>query len=104
MTVGDMRPPQELYDLRHASGPSPALLAGCRERYESRPQWGVTRRCLPGGISRRGDWSPEGATGPAGRRRQGIRPSSRARATASVRLAAPSLLGTWVTCFLTVSS
>jgi LuxR family maltose regulon positive regulatory protein len=35
---------------------------------------------------------------------QGIRPSWRARATASVRLAAPSLPSTWVTCFLTVSS
>jgi hypothetical protein len=38
-----------------------------------------------------GGRSPEGATGPAGRRCQGIKPSSRARATASVRLAAPSL-------------
>ena len=36
------------------------------ERYESWPPWGVTRRCLPGGMSRRGDPSPEGATGPAG--------------------------------------
>jgi hypothetical protein len=36
--------------------------------------------------------------------RQGIRLSSRARATASVRLAAPSLPRTWPTCFLTVSS
>jgi hypothetical protein len=35
--------------------------------------------------------------------RQGIRLSSRARATASVRLAAPSLPRTWPTCFLTVS-
>ena len=33
---------------------------------------------------------------------QGIRLSSRARATASVRLAAPSLPRTWPTCFLTV--
>ena len=38
-----------------------------------------------------GGRSPEGAAGPAGRRCQGIRPSSLARATASVRLAAPSL-------------
>ena len=34
---------------------------------------------------------------------QGIRLSSRAWATASVRLAAPSLPRTWPTCFLTVS-
>ena len=28
------------------------LLAGLfRERYESRPPWGVTRRCLPDGMS-----------------------------------------------------
>ena len=33
----------------------------------------------------------------------GISPSSRARMTASVRLAAPSLPRTWLTCFLTVS-
>lgn len=33
-----------------------------------------------------------------------IRPSSRARTTASVRLAAPSLASTCVTCFFTVSS
>src|SRR6266700_8395202 len=32
------------------------------KRYEPGPPWGVTRRCLPGGISRRGDPSPEGAT------------------------------------------
>src|SRR5262245_18651076 len=72
------------------------------ERYESRPPRGVTRRCLPGGMSPRGDRSPEGATGQA--RCQGIRPSCRARATASVRLAAPSLPRMCVTCFLTVSS
>jgi hypothetical protein len=84
---------------------SPALVAWLfGERYEFRPPWGVTRRCLPGGMSRRGDRSPEGATGQAGGRCQGIRPSCRARATASVRLAAPSLPRTWVTCFLTVSS
>jgi hypothetical protein len=35
------------------------------ERYESRPPWGVTRRCLPGGMSWGGDPSPEGVTGPA---------------------------------------
>ena len=39
-----------------------------------------------------------------GGRRQGIRPSCRVRATASARLAAPSLPSTWVTCLLTVSS
>jgi len=36
------------------------------ERYEGRPPWGVTQRWLPGGMSPRGDRSPEGAT-PAGR-------------------------------------
>src|SRR5262249_33513311 len=36
------------------------------ERYEFGPPWGVTQRCLPGGMSLRGDPSPEGATGPAG--------------------------------------
>ena len=47
--------------------PSPALLARLfRERYEFPPPWGVTRRCLPGGMSLRGDPSPEGATGQAG--------------------------------------
>jgi hypothetical protein len=34
----------------------------------------------------------------------GINPSPRARATAWVRLATPSLLKTWVRCFLTVST
>ena len=42
---------------------SPCLF---RERYEFLPAWDVTRRCLPGGNSRRGDPSPEGGTGPAG--------------------------------------
>ncbi len=42
----------------------------------------------------------QGLPGTAG---QGIRLSSRARATASVLLAAPSLPRTWLTCFLTVS-
>ena len=42
---------------------------------------------------------PAGCTRP----RTHSRFSSRARATASVRLAAPSLPSTWVTCFLTVS-
>ena len=42
------------------------------ERYEFRPPRGVTRRCLPGGISLRGDRSPEGATGPAGVRCQAM--------------------------------
>src|SRR5262245_19297789 len=32
-------------------GPSPALLARLfAERYECRPPWGITRRCLPGGM------------------------------------------------------
>jgi hypothetical protein len=80
---------------------SPALVAGLfGERYGFPPGWGVTQRCLLGGMSRRGDRSPEGATGPAGGRCQGIRPRSRARATASVRLAAPSLPRTWVMCWL----
>jgi len=79
---------------------SPALVARLfGERYGLPRAWGVTRRCLPGGISRCGDLSPEGATGPTGGRCQGIRPSCRARAAASVRLAAPSLPGTWVMCF-----
>jgi hypothetical protein len=47
---------------------SPALVARLlRERYGFPPAWGVTRRCLPGGISLRGQLSPEGATGQAGR-------------------------------------
>src|ERR1700724_844568 len=37
-----------------------------RERYEFGSPRGVTRRRLPGGISRRGDPSPEGATGQVG--------------------------------------
>jgi AcrR family transcriptional regulator len=37
-------------------------------------------------------------------RRYPISPICRARATASVRLATPSLASTWVTCFFTVSS
>ncbi len=36
------------------------------ERYGSGPPWRVTRRWLPGGVSRGGDRSPEGATGQAG--------------------------------------
>ena len=47
-------------------------------------------------MGRRGTDSGAGCSGLR------IRPSSRARAVASVRLAAPSLLSTWVTCFLTV--
>src|SRR5690349_3937977 len=49
----------------HLVGPvagSPALVARLlRERYGSGSPWRVTRRCPPGGISRRGDRSPEGA-------------------------------------------
>ena len=41
------------------------------ERYESLPPWGVTRRCLPGGISRRGEPSHQSATGQGGVSRQG---------------------------------
>ena len=66
--------------IRLRPGPvGPAL----RERYEPGPSWGVTRRCLPGGMLLRGDPSPEGATGPAGVRCQGIRPSCRACAAAA---------------------
>src|SRR5215472_5972647 len=61
------------------------------ERYESRPPRGVTRRWLSGGVPPGGDRSPEGATGTGWGRYQGIKPSCRARATASVRLAAPNL-------------
>jgi hypothetical protein len=71
-----------------AGSPAPvARLFG--KRYGFSPAQGVTRRCLPGGISRRGDLSPEGVTWPAGVRCQGMRPSCRARAAASVRLAGP---------------
>jgi hypothetical protein len=52
--------------LRHPAR-SPALVAWLfGERYGFPPAWGVTRRCLPGGMPRRGNRSPEGATGPAG--------------------------------------
>jgi len=46
------------------------------ERYGLRTAWGVTRRCLPGGISRRGDRSPEGATAPVASRPRRCSPSS----------------------------
>jgi hypothetical protein len=76
----------------------PALVARLfEERYGFPPGWGVTRRCLPGGISRCGERSPEGATEQVGVRCQGTRPSCRARAAASVRLAVASLPRTWVT-------
>ncbi len=68
---------------------SPALVARLLgERYGLRPAEGVTRRCLPGGISRCGDRSPRRCYGPIGGC-QGIRPSCWACAAASVRLAAP---------------
>jgi hypothetical protein len=51
----------------HPVGPlaaSPALVARLfGERYGFGSPWRVTRRCPPGGMSRRGDRSPEGATG-----------------------------------------
>ena len=51
---------------------SPALVARLfGKRYGFPPAQGVTRRCLPGGISQRGDRSPEGATRSAGVRCQG---------------------------------
>src|SRR5262245_42427125 len=43
------------------------------KRYEFRPPWAVTRRCLLGGRSRRGDLSPEGATGPSRGRQHRVR-------------------------------
>ena len=46
-----------------------------QERYEFGSAWGVTQKCLPGGISRRGGPSPEGVTGTSGVRRQRIWPS-----------------------------
>ena len=53
--------------MRNASGTQPGPFGQLlRERYEFRLPWGVTRKCLPGGMLRRGDPSPEGATGPAG--------------------------------------
>lgn len=56
---------------------SPARLAWLLgKRYGSGPPWRVTRRWRLGGVSPGGDRSPEGATGPAGRRCQGIRPTS----------------------------
>jgi hypothetical protein len=60
--------------------------------------------CLPGGISRRGDLSPEGVTGSAGVRCQETRAQLSGPVPASVRSAAPGLPRTWVTCFLTVLS
>jgi hypothetical protein len=62
-----------------------------RERYELSPARGVTQKCPLGGMPWRRDPSPEGATGQVGVWCPGSGPSRRARATASVRLAAPSL-------------
>ena len=81
-----------VHDILHDQMTSPALLAWLfGERYGFGSPWRVTRKCLPGGIYGRGEPLPEGATGSAGVGCQGIRPSCRARAAASVRLAAPSL-------------
>jgi hypothetical protein len=80
------RPPHPVGAGGGQPGPGGRLFG---QRYGFPPAWRVTRRCLPGGISRRGDLSPEGATGPTGVRCPGIRPSCRARAAASVRLAGP---------------
>jgi len=56
---------------------SPALVAWLfGKRYGFPPAQGVTRRCLPGGISRRGDPSPEGVTWPAGVWCQGSGPAA----------------------------
>jgi hypothetical protein len=80
-----------VHDILHDQMTSPALLAWLfGERYGFGSPWRVTRKCLPGGIYGRGEPLPEGATGSAGVGCQGIRPSCRARAAASVRLAAPS--------------
>jgi hypothetical protein len=52
---------------------SPAPLARLFwERYEGRPLRGVTQMCLPGGMSPRGDRSPEGATPPCRGRCAGL--------------------------------
>jgi hypothetical protein len=84
---------------REAGGGQPALVARLFGKpYGFPPAQGITRRCLPGGIFRGGHWH-EGAARSAGVRCHGIRPSCRARAAASVRLAAPSLPRRWVTCF-----
>ena len=94
-----------VHDILHDQMSSPALLAWLfGERYGFGSPWRVTRKCLRGGIYGRSEPLPEGATGSAGVGCQGIRPSCRARAAASVRLAPPSLPSRWVTCFLTVSS
>ena len=61
---------------------SPCLF---RERYEFLPAWDVTRRCLPGGNSRRGDPSPEGGTGPGGGVRGSARAAASSRSTSSSR-------------------
>src|SRR5215468_3743547 len=43
------------------SSTSRRAIRALRERYESPPAWGVTRRCLSGGMLPRGVPSPEGA-------------------------------------------
>jgi hypothetical protein len=59
------------------------------EQYESGPPWGVTRRCLPGRMSRRGDPHPKVLPAGVGGVR-GTWTSCQARAAASVRSAVPA--------------
>ena len=73
-----------------------------RERYELPPAWGVTQKCPPGGISLRGDLSPEGVTGPAGVRCQGTRASAARARVGLGAVGGAELAQAWVTCFLTI--
>jgi len=68
------------------------------------PPWGVTRRCLPGGISLGGDPSHQSATGPAGVQCQGIRPSCRARAAFELFAAPGPATQEWARLFATLKS
>ncbi len=106
-------------------GSAPLFLISPGQPPISGSRWRAAGPCWPGSLGNgtncgRREASPEGACrvehpgaatchpkvlpGRLGGRCQGIRPSCRARATASVRLAAPSLPRTCVTCSLTVSS
>jgi hypothetical protein len=91
----------------HSGGP----MAAARPWWPG--SWGNDKDCRPRGASPEGAGRVEYRCAAIGHpkvlpgrlgRCQGIRPRSRARATAWVRLAAPSLPRTWATCVLTVSS
>src|SRR5215469_237324 len=78
----DMDSSGDVLSLLVLDAPSPArsllvtavpLARALRERYEFRPPQGVTRRCLPGVMSLRGDRTPEGATGLGGGPGPGVR-------------------------------